>query len=252
MPQPTTPHPIKLCGMMRPEDIAAAAQAGANWVGVIHVPQSPRWVDGDQAARLLAAAQQVGLVGVLVVANLSPPDILKLVRAARPAMLQLHGQETPDEVAMISQALSQQDLTLPIIKAVAVNQAVTPQQVMAYAGRADWLLLDRAKNPTKNPVQTLSSPTSNPQMVNQEQGAAADSSPASWAAANPMGDLPWLLAGGLTAENVAAQVALGRPHGVDVASGIEAAPQRHPGAKDLAMMQAFVQNAAAALAGLSP
>lgn len=234
-PTPTNSHPIKLCGMMRLADVQAAAVAGAHWVGVIHVSQSPRFVNQQQAAKLLAAARQAGLTGVLVVADMPAPAVAELVRAAQPAMLQLHGQETPDAVAGISQALSQQGLAVPIIKAIAVDQSVTADRAKAYAGLADWLLLDRAKG----------------------QGAAIPSpgdrpSPAEWAAANPLGDVPWLLAGGLTAENVATQVALGRPHGVDVASGIEADPQQHPGAKDLAMMQAFVQNAAAALAGLSP
>ncbi len=253
-PTPTNSHPIKLCGMMRLADVQAAAVAGAHWVGVIHVPQSPRFVDQQQAAKLLAAAREAGLMGVLVVADMPAPAVVELVRAAQPAMLQLHGQETPDAVAGISQALSQQGLAVPIIKAIAVDQSVTAERAKAYAGLVDWLLLDRAKSQAKNKAKDADRDA---EMTGGGQGAAIPSpgdslSPAEWVAANPLGDLPWLLAGGLTAENVATQVALGRPHGVDVASGIEADPQQHPGVKDLAMMQAFVQNAAAALAGLSP
>jgi len=231
-PQPTHPYPIKLCGMTRLADVQAAAQAGAHWVGVIQVAGSSRCVDPSQAAVLLAAAREAGLTGVLLLANPLPAAVVELVAAMHPAMVQLHGGESPVDVAAIRGALNERGMALPLIKALAVDDALTPAQAMAYAGVADWLLLDRPKDPDQRRKATIA--------------------PAEWAAANPLRDIPWLLAGGLTVENVAAQVALGRPHGVDVASGIEADPQQHPGVKDLAMMQRFVQNASAALVGLSP
>lgn len=231
-PQPTDSYPIKLCGMTSLADVQAAAVAGAHWVGVIQVAGSSRCVDQAQAALLLAAAREAGLTGVLLLANLPPAAVVELAATVQPAMVQLHGEESPAAVAAIRGALNERGMAVPLIKALAVDDALTTAQVMAYAGVADWLLLDRPKDPDQRRKATIA--------------------PAEWVAANPLSDIPWLLAGGLTVENVAAQVALGRPHGVDVASGIEADPQQHPGVKDLAMMQAFVQNAAAALAGLSP
>jgi phosphoribosylanthranilate isomerase len=220
---------VKLCGMTRLEDVRAAAMAGADWIGVIMVAGSSRCVSAQQAASLMSAARENNLIGVLVLADPSPDLLGALVQQVRPAMLQLHGQESPALLAQIRQTTCL-NIPLSLIKALTVQADLTAQDLQAYGDAADYLLLDRSKQPNQ-----------------------ASCEPLAWLAQNTLpSTIPYLLAGGLTADNVADRIAatkkLHPAFGVDVASGIEADPARQPGIKDLAMMQAFVQNARMAFA----
>jgi phosphoribosylanthranilate isomerase len=221
---------VKLCGMTRLEDVRAAAMAGADWIGVIMVAGSSRCVSAQQAASLMSAARENNLIGVLVLADPSPDLLGALVQQVRPAMLQLHGQESPALLAQIRQTTCL-NIPLSLIKALTVQADLTAQDLQAYGDAADYLLLDRSKQP--------------------QPPTAYD--PITWLQQNPLPtNIRYLLAGGLSADNVANRIAaahkLHPAFGVDVASGIEADPVRQPGIKDLAMMQAFVQNARMAFA----
>lgn len=203
---------VKICGLRRPEDVAAAAVAGAAYVGFVFFPPSPRHLDPEAArAAALAAPPGVAKVGLTVDAG---DDALAAILATVPLdMLQLHGEESPARVAYVRACFG-----LPVIKAVGLRGPEDLPALDRYAGVADMLLVD-AKPPRDAPL-----PGGN--------GLAFD-----WRlVAGRRWPVPWLLAGGLTAANVAEAVRLTGARQVDVSSGVEAAP----GVKDPARMRDFV------------
>lgn len=205
------PAQVKICGLTRLQDIEAAARAGAGWAGLNFFARSPRLV-GVAQARSLALAAPVGLarVGLFVDAD---DALIDAVLAEVPLdMLQLHGKETPERVATLRARHG-----LPVMKAVGVATAEDLPALTTYARVADILLVD-AKAP-KDAVL----PGGN--------GLAFD-----WRLiAGRRWPVPWMLAGGLTAETVAEAIALTGASAVDVASGVESAP----GIKDADRMAAF-------------
>ena len=131
---------VKICGVRTPAVIEAAAEAGADFVGLVLFPRSPRHVEVE-AARVLAAIAKgrLGTVAVLV----DPDDALidEVVERVRPDLLQLHGTETPERVAAIKARSG-----LPVMKAIAVAEAGDVAKADAYTGFADYILFD-AKAP---------------------------------------------------------------------------------------------------------
>lgn len=209
---------VKICGLRRPEDVAAATAAGAAYVGFVFFPPSPRSVAPDQARALaLATAPGVAKVGLTVDAT---DAALEALLAEVPLdILQLHGRESPERVAELRARFG-----LPVMKAVGVASAVDLPALDLYGRVADMLLVD-AKPP---PGAVL--PGGN--------GLAFD-----WRLiAGRRWPVPWMLAGGLTPANVAAAVALTGARQVDVSSGVEAAP----GVKDPARIGAFLEAASEA------
>jgi phosphoribosylanthranilate isomerase len=199
---------VKVCGLTRPEDALAAEAAGADALGVIFAARSRRRVDVAQARRVLAdVGPFVARVGVFVDAPVT--EVLDAVRGARLSAVQLHGDE---DAATISELARH----VPVVRAVRWTPGFDPA---AYAALPIAALLVDGPEPGS--------------------GVAFD-----WdAAASVVARGPrWVLAGGLTPDNVAAAVARLRPHGVDVASGVESAP----GIKDPDRMRAFVAAARAA------
>lgn len=193
---------IKVCGLTRPEDALAAEAAGVDALGVIFAPGSKRRVDVAQALRVLAPVGPfVARVGVFVDASVA--EVLEAVRGARLSAVQLHGREDAATVAEIA-------TYVPVLRAVRWTPGFDP----AAAGAA--------------PIAALLVDGPEP-----GSGLAFD-----WdAAAVALTRGPrWVLAGGLTPDNVAVAVARLRPYGVDVASGVESAP----GVKDHARLRAFV------------
>ncbi len=209
----------KICGLRRPEDVAAAVAAGAAMVGAIVVAGTKRAVPVEGLPSLLApAAGRATRVAVTVDADDALLDALAATGALD--LLQLHGHEPPARVAEVRARTG-----LGAIKTLAVATAADTADASRYAAVADRILFD-AKPPAGAP------PGGN--------GLAFD-----WRLLAAVGrDLPagWGLAGGLDPANVAEAAMLTGAAWVDVASGVETAP----GVKDHAAIRAFVARAGAA------
>ena len=207
---------VKICGLTRREHVAAAVEAGAAFVGFVFVPKSPRNLPPEAAATLaLEVPPGVARVGLFV----NPDDaLLDAVLAVVPLdILQLHGSETPDRVAEIKARTG-----LPVMKAVGVAGPQDLDALWDYGLVADMLLVD-AKAP-----KDAALPGGN--------GLAFD-----WRLLVGRKFLtPWMLAGGLTPDNVAEAVRLTGARIVDVSSGVESAP----GEKDADLILTFVAAAA--------
>ena len=204
---------VKICGLSRPEDVAAAARAGAVYGGFVFFPKSPRNVSVE-VARALAVEAPVGLAKVALLVD--PDDALvDAVTGAVPLdMLQLHGKESPERVREIRSRTG-----LPGMKAVGVAGPEDLAAIDVYSQVADQLLID-AKAPKGADL-----PGGN--------GLSFD-----WRllAGRKYWTRPWMLAGGLTPANVAEAVRLTGARQVDVSSGVESAP----GVKDAGLIAAFV------------
>ncbi len=208
---------VKICGLTEPAGVAAAVEAGARYVGFVFFPKSPRHVTADQAAAL-AATVPLGVAKVGLFVN--PDDaLLQEVLARVPLdIIQLHGQETPARVAQIRQLAG-----LPVMKAVGVAEPRDLDALWDYGLVADMLLIDA------KPPKNAALPGGN--------GLAFD-----WRLLAGRQILkPWLLAGGLTPDNVSQALRLTRAQGVDVSSGVESAP----GVKDPELIRKFIARATA-------
>lgn len=209
---------VKICGLRRPEHIDAAAEAGARYVGLVFFPKSPRAVSLAEAASL---ARHVP-VGVARVGLFVDPDneLLSGTLADVPLdLIQLHGAETPARVAEVKALTG-----LPVIKALGVAGAGDLAALTTYGTVADMLLVDA------KPAPDADLPGGN--------GLSFD-----WRLLVGRRWLrPWMLAGGLTPQNVAEAIRLTKAPAVDVSSGVEVAP----GEKDQALIRQFVAAATGA------
>jgi phosphoribosylanthranilate isomerase len=191
---------IKICGISTVETLDAVIAARADYVGFNFYPPSPRHVAPDVAARLAERSQgQISRVGVFVDAD----DTLlsDAVAAGRLDAIQLHGAETPQRAAQLRNRFG-----LPVWKVLSVADAADIERASAYADAADFILFD-AKTP-----RDASLPGG--------LGLRFD-----WnLLASYRGALPWGLAGGLTADNVADAIRLTGAPLVDTSSGVESAP----------------------------
>lgn len=207
----------KICGISTPEALAAAAAHGARYVGLNFYPKSPRYV-GPALAAQLARRAPTGLrtVGLFV----TPDDeLLDTVLSQVPLdMIQLHGDETPERVAEIRRSVS-----MPVMKAFRIASDADLDQVSAFEAAVDRLLFD-----AKPPANVASLPGGN--------GIAFD-----WTLlANRAWSKPWMLSGGLTAENLAEAVHTTGATAVDISSGVE----DRPGNKTPELIRAFLTQAA--------
>ncbi len=208
---------VKICGLTRPEHVAAAAEAGARYLGFVFFPKSPRHLT-VAAARDLAVLGPPGVAKVALVVNADDATLEAILRDVPIDMLQLHGAETPARVTEIRARFG-----LPVMKAVGVVEAADLDALPAYEAVADQILVDA------KPPKGAALPGGN--------GLAFD-----WRLiAGRSWDRPWMLAGGLTAQNVAEAVRLTGAQQVDVSSGVETAP----GVKDVALIRDFVAAARA-------
>lgn len=209
---------IKICGLKTTDALDAALGAGADMVGVVFFPKSPRNVDLATAATLAERARGRAKVVALTV-DADDALLTDIVREVRPDALQLHGKESVERVVEIRRRFG-----LPVIKAVGIGSIDDIERALAYADVADQLLLD-----AKAPI-----------------GAAlpgGNGVPFDWNLLSRL-DLskPFMLSGGLHTENVAEALRLTSAPGVDVSSGVESAP----GVKDPARITAFIEAARAA------
>lgn len=207
----------KICGLTTIADVDATARAGAAYMGLVFFAKSPRNVTMMQA-RDLALAAPMGLAKVALLVN--PDDaFLDAVTTTVPLdMIQLHGSESPDRVLDVRLRTG-----LPVMKAVGLRDASDLPALDAYAAVADQLLVDA------KPPEGADLPGGN--------GVGFD-----WALIADMAwSKPWMLAGGLTPENVAEAIRLTGARQIDVSSGVESGP----GVKDAAKIATFVAAASA-------
>ncbi|WEL20406.1 phosphoribosylanthranilate isomerase [Halorhabdus sp. BNX81] len=202
---------VKICGHTREADVRASVAAGADAVGMIsEVPvDTPREVSRERAADLLDAVPPL-VSGVLVTMPETVEDARELVAETQPDAVQIHGTLDPNEVAALAAEISQ-----PIL--VALDHDA---ELDAYADAADGLVVDSL----------------------DEAGGGGTGQTHDWdrtAEIVERLDVPILLAGGLTPENVAEAVETVRPFGVDTASGVE----RDGGVKDHDAVEQFVDRA---------
>ena len=204
----------KICGINDQTAMLSAVASGAAFVGLVFYPPSPRALDPQQAADLAAIVPE----GVVKVGLFVDPDnalIDTVLAEVRLDMLQLHGSETPERCRELRTRTG-----LPVMKAIKVADVGDVAAAHAYDGSVDWLMFD-AKAPDT--------------MANALPGGNALSF--DWTLlAGQEWPVPWMLAGGIKPENVAAAVAASGAHVVDVSSGVESAPGR----KDPARIEAFL------------
>lgn len=206
---------VKICGLSEIRHIKAAAKGGAQYVGFVFFPKSPRNISIEQARELMLAVP-CGICKVALTVDASDELLGQITDSLPVDMLQLHGKETPERVAQVRQAYG-----LPIMKAVGVANEADLPALTEYVRVADQILCD-AKPPKKAEL-----PGGN--------GLAFD-----WRLiAGRRWAVPWMLAGGLTPDNVAEAIHLTGAQQVDVSSGVETAP----GVKDSARIAAFLQAA---------
>jgi phosphoribosylanthranilate isomerase len=202
---------VKICGLREAAHVRAAAEAGAAYVGFNFFPPSPRCAAPD-LARDLALAAPPGLAKVGLFVDADDATLDRIVGTVPLDMLQLHGGETPARVAEVRARYG-----LPVMKVVGVAGEGDLNAIAGFTGVADQIMVD-AKAP-KGAVL----PGGN--------GIAFD-----WRLiAGRRWPLPWMLAGGLTAGNVAEAIRLTGARQVDVSSGVETAP----GVKDTGLIRAF-------------
>lgn len=214
---------VKICGLSTRPTLAAALEAGADMVGFVFFPPSPRFVSAETAAELAAEARGRAEIAALTV-DADDRILAEIVDRVRPDWLQLHGRETPERVATVAKRFG-----VKTMKAIGVSTAADLALARDYAAVADWLMLD-AKAP---------------------KGAVlpgGNGVPFDWTILSGFrSPLPYLLSGGLNPANVAEALAATMAPGVDVSSGVETAPGR----KDADLITAFVRNARRAAAAAS-
>jgi phosphoribosylanthranilate isomerase len=214
---------VKICGLKTPGALDAALEAGADLVGVVFFPPSPRHVD-DAVARALG--EQVGGRAGKVALTVDAADALleRIMATLKPDMLQLHGKESPERIRALKARYG-----LPVMKAIPVETAGDLSAVARYRAAADRLLFDA------RPPRAATRPGG--------LGKRFD-----WTLLQGLDpDLSYMLSGGLDAGNVAEALRITRAPGVDVSSGVECAP----GEKDPDKIRAFVRAARAAAGGAS-
>ena len=209
---------VKICGLRSPEALDAALAAGADMVGFVFFPPSPRHV-GFEAARVLGARVQNRAQKVALSVDASDAELDQLVEALQPDLLQLHGRETPERVATLRSRFH-----LPVMKALPVETKSDLAPIRIYEKVADRILFDaRAPREATRPGGL---------------GKSFD-----WSLLEGLDlQVPFVLSGGLDAGNVASALRITGALSVDVSSGVE----RAPGDKDPDKIHAFVRAARAA------
>ena len=210
---------VKICGLKTEAALLAALEGGADYVGFVFYPPSPRSLLPKEAARLAQLARgRAGVVALLV----DPEDELldEVVGAVEPDLIQLHGKETPERVAEIRKRWGR-----PVMKAISVETRADADRALEYRGAADLFLFDA--KPPRGMAGAL--PGGN--------GIAFV-----WHALDGVKDkVRFMLSGGLDPDNVAAAIKLTAPEVVDVSSGVET----RPGDKDPRLIRLFLAAAKA-------
>ena len=204
----------KICGIRTPEVLEAAAKHGARWVGFNFYPPSPRSVAPDLGAEL-ARMVPTGLRSVGLFVDPTEDELGAVLGRVPLDVIQLHGSETPERVAEIRARFGK-----PVIKAIPVSEAADLDRAAPYEAVADYLMFD-AKPPKS--------------MANALPGGNALSFDWTLLSGRRF-QRPWLLAGGLTPDNLIDAVRISGAPMVDVSSGVE----DRPGEKNVSKIKAFL------------
>jgi phosphoribosylanthranilate isomerase len=208
---------VKICGLSTRETLEVALDAGADMVGFVFFPPSPRHL-ALEIARDLGKQAKRRAIKVALTVDADDSTLSNIVETLQPDILQLHGKETVARLRDIKQKFG-----LEVMKAIAVESAADLASLPGYAAVADRILFDA------RPPKGATRPGG--------LGAVFD-----WHLLENLDlKLPFLVSGGLTAENVAQAIRVTRAGGVDVSSGVE----REPGVKDGEMIRAFIRAARA-------
>jgi phosphoribosylanthranilate isomerase len=207
---------VKICGLSTRETLDAALQAGADMVGFVFFPASPRHLNLELARDL--GRQAKGAMKVALTVDADDATLGNIVDVLQPDLLQLHGHETTARLRDIKRIFG-----LPVMKVISVATVADLVTLPGYAAVADRILFDaRAPEGASRPGGL---------------GAVFD-----WQVLHGLDlKLPFMVSGGLNAENVAEAVRVTHANGVDVSSGVE----RAPGIKDVEMIHAFIRAARA-------
>ncbi len=203
---------VKICGVSTPDSVAAAFAAGAVYIGLNFFPKSPRFVQIAQAAEL-ARAMPPGICRVAVTVDAEDAVLDAICKAVPVDMLQLHGGESPGRVAAVRAKYG-----LPVMKAIGVADEGDLTALTEFGRVADQLLVEA------KPPKDAELPGGNGLIFDWRLIAGRR-----W-------PVPWMLAGGLTPDNVAEAIRLTGARQVDVSSGVESAP----GVKDDGLIREFI------------
>ncbi|HEY0224413.1 MAG TPA: phosphoribosylanthranilate isomerase [Pseudolabrys sp.] len=208
---------VKICGLKTPETLDVALESGADLVGFVFFGPSPRNLDLPTARALGARVNgRAGKVALTV--NATDDALADIIAALKPDMLQLHGTETPDRVVAVRTRFG-----LPVMKALPISERADLSPIRLYAHVADRLIFDA------RPPQDATRPGG--------LGKAFD-----WSLLKGVNvGVPFMLSGGLDADNVADAIRITNAPGVDVSSGVES----KPGVKDPDKIRAFIRAARA-------
>ncbi|MAY66391.1 MAG: phosphoribosylanthranilate isomerase [Rhodospirillaceae bacterium] len=206
---------VKICGLKTAEAVDTAVNAGADLVGFVFFKKTPRYVTPAVAGGL-AGRVPVGVLKVGLTVDATDDELAAITGNGAVDILQLHGHETPARVAEVRRRFG-----LPVMKALPIAEPADVDAARAYEGVADRLLFDA------KPPKDAERPGGN--ALAFDWGLLAGTR---W-------NLPWLLAGGLTPDNVAAAIRVSGAPGVDVSSGVETAP----GVKSADLIDAFIKAA---------
>jgi phosphoribosylanthranilate isomerase len=206
---------VKICGLSTPETLDAALVGGADMVGFVFFPPSPRDL-GVEAARALGERVNGRAKKVALSVDATDAELDRVVEALKPDMLQLHGEETPERVATVRSRFH-----LPVMKALPIEGRADLSPIRLYEKIADWLLFDgRATRDATRPGGL---------------GKTFD-----WTVLQNLDlQVPFMLSGGLDASNVSEALRITHAPAVDVSSGVE----RAPGEKDPDKIRAFIRAA---------
>ena len=208
---------VKICGLSTPETLDVALAEGADMVGFVFFPASPRHINLE-TARELGRQVKGGALKVALTVDADDATLANIVETLRPDILQLHGKETVARLRDIKQAFG-----VKLMKVLAVETAADLAPLAGFAAVADRILFDaRAPKGATRPGGL---------------GAVFD-----WHVLEKLDlKLPFMVSGGLNAGNVAEAIRVTRAGGVDVSSGVE----RGPGIKDPDMIRDFIRAARA-------
>jgi phosphoribosylanthranilate isomerase len=204
---------VKICGLKTSQALDAALEFGADLVGFVFFPPSPRHL-GLEAARALGERVDGRAGKVALTVDATDETLLDVVNALKPDMLQLHGKETPGRVVQVRTRFG-----LPVMKAIPVAERADLSPIRVYAQVADRLIFDARA----------------PKEATRPGGLGT---PFDWTLLSGIDPgVPFMLSGGIDAGNVAQAIAITRAPGVDVSSGVE----REPGVKDAGKIRDFIR-----------
>ena len=209
---------VKICGLSTPDTLDVALDAGADMVGFVFFPPSPRNISfhtaRDLGSRVKSRAEKVALT-----VDADDATLTNIVEALHPDSLQLHGKESPARVSAIHQRFG-----VPVMKVLPIESRADLGAIPLYAKIADRLLFDALAPKDATRPGGLGKPFDWHLLENLDLS------------------IPFMLSGGLDAQNVVEALRITRAPGVDVSSGVESAP----GVKDPEKIRAFIRAARSA------